>query len=38
MEGLMGWIFLIAVILLFAFSFLLEYLFYSTSQKEQQED
>ena len=34
----MGWIFLIAVILLFAFSFLLEYLFYSTSKKEQQED
>ena len=38
MEGLVGWIFLIAVILLFAFSFLLEYLFYSTSKKEQQED
>ena len=34
----MGWIFLIAVVLLFAFSFLLEYLFYSTSKKEQQED
>ena len=34
----MGWIFLIAVVLLFSFSFLLEYLFYSTSKKEQQED
>ena len=34
----MGWIFLIEVILLFAFSVLLEYLFYSTSKKEQQED
>ena len=34
----MGWIFLIAVVLLFAFSFLLEYLFYSTSKKEQQEE
>ena len=34
----MGWIFLITVVLLFAFSFLLEYLFYSTSKKEQQED
>ena len=34
----MGWIFLIAVVLLFSFSFLLEYLFYSTSKKEQEED
>jgi hypothetical protein len=34
----MGWIFLIALVLFFSFSFLLEYLFYSTSKKEQQED
>ena len=34
----MGRIFLIALVLFFSFSFLLEYLFYSTSKKEQQED